>query len=51
MSQSVVDEIEQTQLENFKNIINTIWGFMDALRSYAFGDIEWRLERRAGGHQ
>jgi len=49
--QSVVGEIERTQLENIKNIINIIWNFADAIRSYAFGDAEWRLERRAGGNQ
>jgi len=51
MIQSVVDEIEKTQLENIKNIINIIWNLADAIRSYAFGDVEWRLERRAGGNQ
>lgn len=42
---AITDEIEQTQLMN----LYIIWRIMDALRSWAFADVENRLHTRVGG--
>lgn len=45
VSDAITDEIEQTQLMN----LYIIWRIMDALRSWAFADVENRLHTRVGG--